>query len=93
MEPSNDHMPQPPVNSIITQKMIDEHVQPDVFTPVLYILLHSIRTSLNQLLETFKLQFVQDETSIDTTHRTKMQIDTGNSGPVSQRPYPIAMRY
>ena len=33
MEPSIDYMPQTPVNSIATQKMIDEHVQPGTFTP------------------------------------------------------------
>ena len=49
--------------------------------------------SLNQLLETFKLQFAQDETSIGTTHLTKIQIDTGDSEPVLQRPYPIAMKH
>ena len=51
-----------------------------------------MRKSLNQLLETFKSQFAQDDTSIGTTHLTKMQIDTGDSKPVSQRPYPIAMK-
>ena len=43
--------------------------------------------------ETFKLQFAQDETNIDTTHLTEMQIDTDDSEHVLQRPYPIAMKY
>ena len=73
--------------------MIDEHVQPDTFIPPLPTLWGDVRKSLNQLLETFKLQCVQDETSIGTTHLIKMQIDTGNSGPVSQRPYPITMKH
>ena len=30
--------------------------------------------------------------SISTTPLTEMTIDTGNSDPVSQKPYPIAMR-
>ena len=56
MEPSIDHMPQTPVYSITTQKMIDEHVQPDAFTSPLHTLLVNVRKSLNQLLETFKSQ-------------------------------------
>ena len=35
MEPSIDYMLQTPVNSITTQKMIDEHIQPDAFLPPL----------------------------------------------------------
>ena len=52
-----------------------------------------MRESLKQLLRTFKLQFAQNESSIGTTHLTKMQIDTGDSEPVSQRPYPITMKH
>ena len=33
IEPSIDHIPQTSINSLTTQKMIDEHVQPDTFTP------------------------------------------------------------
>ena len=76
-EPSIDHMLQTSINSLTTQKMIDEHVQPDTFTPPLHTLPGDLRRSLNQLLETFKLQFAQDETCIGTTNLTKMQIDTG----------------
>ena len=72
--------------------MKDEHIQPSTFMPPLHNLLGNVRKSLNQLLETFKLQFAQDETSISTTHLTKMQIDTGDLEPVLQRPYPIAMK-
>ena len=93
IEPSTDHMPQTFINSLTIQKMIDEHIQPDTFMPPLHNLLDNVRKSLNQLLETFKSQFAQDETSIGTTHLTKMQIDTGNSEPVSQRPYAIAMKH
>ena len=52
-----------------------------------------MRKSLNQLLETFKSQIEQDKTSFGTTHLTKMQIDTGNSEPVSQRSYPMTMKH
>ena len=33
------------------------------------------------------------ETSIGTTPLTSMTIDTGKSDPVSQKPYPIAMKH
>ena len=85
-ETSIDHMPQTSLNNLTTQKMINKHSQPDSFTHPLHTLLCDVRKSLNQLLETFKLQFAQDETSTETTHLTKMQIDTGDSEPVLQRP-------
>ena len=93
IEPSIDHMPQTAINSLTTQKMIDEHVQPDFFTPPLHTVVSGVRKSLNQLLETFKSQFAQNEPSIGTTHLTKMQIDVGDSEPASQRAYPIAMKH
>ena len=71
-------MPQTSINSLTTQKMIDEYVQPDTLTPPLHTLVHNVRKSLNQL-KTYKSQLTQDETSIGTTHVTKMQLDTGNS--------------
>ena len=92
-EPSIDHMPQNSVNSITTQKMIDEHVPPGTFTPPLYNLPDNERKSLNQLLETFKSQYAQDGTSIGTTHLAKIQIDTGDSESVSQRSCPITMQH
>ena len=67
--------------------MIDEDVQPDTFTPPLHALPGDMRKSLNQMLETFKAQFAQDETCIGTTHLAKMQIYTGDSEPMSRRPY------
>ena len=70
-------------HTLTTQKMIDEHITPPLHTPP-----GDVRKSLNQLLETFKSQFVQDKTSIGNTHLTKMQIDMGKSEPVLQRPYP-----
>ena len=71
----------------------NEHVQPDSFTHPLHTLLDDVRKSLNQLLETFKWQFAQDETSMGTNHLIKMQIDMGDSELVLQRPYPIAMKH
>ena len=90
---STDHMPQTSINSLTMQMMTDEHFPLDTLTPTLYTLPGDVRKSLYQLLETFKSQFVQDETSIGTTHLTKMQINTGNSEPVSQRTCPIAMKH
>ena len=72
--------------------MIDEHVQPNTFTRPSYILPGNVRKPLNQLFEIFKSHFVQDETSVGTTHCTKMQIYTCNSEPVSQRPYSITLK-
>ena len=86
-------MLQNPVNSLTTQQMIDECIQPDIFTLPLHTLLDNVRKSLNQLLETFKSQFTQDEMGIGTADLTKMQIDTGDSEPVSQRRYPIAVEH
>ena len=86
-------MPQTYINSLTTQKMIDEHIQPGTFTPPLHTLLGNVSKSLNQLLETFKSQFVWEETSIGTKHLTKMQIDTGNPEPVLQLPYPITIKH
>ena len=36
---------------------------------------------------------MKGEKSIGMTNVTKMQIDTGNSEPASQKPYPIAMKH
>ena len=91
IEPSIDHMPQTSINSLTTQKMIDEDIQPGSLTSPLHTLPGNVRKSFNQLLETFKSQFAQDGTSIGTTHHTKMQIDTGDSEPVSHRSYPITI--
>ena len=75
IELSIDHMLQMSINSLITQNMLDEHIQPDTLTPPLHTLLGDVRKLLNQLLQTFKSQFAHDETSIGTIHLTKMQID------------------
>ena len=70
--------------------MLQTSIKDDTLTPPLHTHLSDVRKSLNQM-ETFKLQFAQDETSIGTSH--KNEIDTGNSEPVLQRSYPIAMKY
>ena len=45
------------------------------------------------LLQEYKSQFTKDETTIGTTPLTSMTIDTGTADPVSQKPYPIAMKH
>ena len=92
VESSINNMPQTSVNSIMTQKMMDEQVQPDTFKLPLHIFFQEIKQSLDTLLETFKSKFVWDETSVGTTHLTDMQIDTGTTEPVSQRPSLFAMK-
>ena len=55
-------------------QMIDEHVQPDTFTTPLYTFPANVRKPLNQVLEIFKSQFAQEESSIGTTHLTKCKL-------------------
>ena len=80
-------------NSITLQKMMVEQVKPDVFNPPCHKLTTNIQNELNTLLKEYESQFMKDETSIRTTTLTSMVIDTGNSDPVSQKPYPIAMKH
>ena len=54
---------------------------------------HRYKNSLTSILEEYDSQFAQDKTSIGTTMLTSMSIDTGNTDPVSQKPYPIAMKH
>ena len=79
-------------NSVTLQKMMAEQVKLDTFDPPHHKLKTSTQNKFDALLEEFKTQFAKDETSIGTTPLTKMKIDTGNSNPVSQKPYPIAMK-
>ena len=73
--------------------MISETVIPDTFNPPCHELSTAIQHDLELLLQDYELQFAQDETSIGTTPLTSMTIDTGNSDPVSPKPYPIAMKH
>ena len=52
-----------------------------------------IQSKLDALLKEYESQFAKDETSIRTTPLMEMTIDTGNSDPVSQEPYPITMKH
>ena len=80
-------------NSITLKKMMSKTITSDTFNPPCHDISTSVQNSLTSLLEEYDLQFAQDETSIGTTMLTSMFIDTGTAGPVSQKPYPIAMKH
>ena len=80
-------------NSITLQKMMAEQVKPDVFDPPHHKLTTIIQNKLDTLLKEYESQLTKNEMSIGTTPLTNMMIDTGNSDPVSQKPYPIAMKH
>ena len=93
LEPPINKLTQIPINSATTQWMLPETIKPDSFTPPKYELNLNIQQLLDNLLGTFKDQFAKDETTIVTTPLTQMSINTGDSDPVSQKPYPIAMKH
>ena len=80
-------------NSITLRKMMSETVTSDTFNPPCHEVLTPVQNSLKLLLEEYDLQFSQDEMSIGMTLLTSMSIDTGTTNPVSQKPYPIAMKH
>ena len=87
-----DHSETHSAHSITLQKMMAEQVQPDIFDPPHHKLKPGIQSKLDTLLKEYESQYAKDETSIRTTTLTEMTTDTGNSDPVSQKPYPIAMK-
>ena len=70
-----------------------EKVTPNIFNPLCHTLSNNIQHDLNALLKEYESQFAKDKTSIGTTPLTSMAIDTGNSDPASQKPYPITMKH
>ena len=70
-----------------------EQVEPETFKPLQHKLKPNIEAKLEALLKEYASQFAQDETSIGTKTLTEMTTDTGISEPVSQKPYPIAMKH
>ena len=80
-------------NSVTLKKMMSETVTSDTFNPPHHEISPSVQNSLTLLLEEYNSQFAQDETSIGTTSLTSMSIDTGDTDPVSQKLYPIAMKH
>ena len=93
LEPPIDELTQIPINSATIQRMLPETIKPDSFTPPKYQLDSTIQQQLDNLLRTFKDQFAKHEMTIGTTLLTQMSINTGDSDPVSQKPYPIAMKH
>ena len=79
-------------HSATLQKMMDEQVQPDIFDPFCHKLKPGIQSKLDALLKEYATQFTKDETFIRTMPLTEMAINTGNFEPISQKPYPIAMK-
>ena len=73
--------------------MLSETVTPDTFNPPHHELSTAVQNDLDLLLQEYESQFTKDETSTGTTPLTSMTIDTGSSKPVSQKPYPIAMKH
>ena len=79
-------------NSITLKKMMSETVMSDTFDLPHHKISTPVQNSLELLLNEYESQFTQDKTSIDTTLLTSMSIDTATANPVSQKPYPIAMK-
>ena len=73
--------------------MMAETVTPDTFNPPHHELSNTIQHELDTLLKDYKSQFAKDETSTGTTILTSMMIDTGDSNPISQKPYLITMKH
>ena len=96
-EKENSHPHEKPdaynTSSVTTKKMMSEQVEPDTFEPPCHKLKPNIMAKLEAILKEYESQFARDETTISTTSLTKMSIDTGNYEPVSQKPYPIAMKH
>ena len=96
-EEKNLHLHENPdahtTSSVTTKKMMSGEVEPDTFELPCHKLKPNIKAKLETLLKEYATQFAQDETPIGTTPLTKMTIDTGNSEPVSQKPYPITMKH
>ena len=79
-------------HSVTLQRMMAEQVQQDIFDPPHHKLKPGIQLQLDTLLKEYEPQFAKDETSIRTMPLMKMTINTGNSDPILQKPYPIAMK-
>ena len=90
---STDQQETHQTNSMTLKKMMSETITPDTFNPPCHGLSTAIQNDLELLLHEYELQFVKEETSIGTTPLTSMTTDTGTSEPVSQKPYPIAMKH
>ena len=93
VEPPINELTQIPINIVTTQQMLPKTIKRDFFTPPKYQLNSNIHQQLDNLLGTFKDQFAKDKMTTGTTSLTQMSNDTGDSDPVSQKPYPVAMKH
>ena len=73
--------------------MMAKTVTPDTLNPPHHELSQTIQHELSTLLQEYESQFAKDETSIGITSLTSMTIDTGDSNPISQKPYPTIMKH
>ena len=80
-------------NSVTLKKMMSETITPNTFNPPPHELSAAVQDNLKLVLQEYESQFAKDETTIGTTPLTSMTIDTGTADPVSQKPYPIAMKH
>ena len=80
-------------NSITLKKMMSKTVTSDTFDPPQYEPSAPIQDSLELLLKEHESQFAKDETSIGSTPLMSMTIGMGTADPISQKPYPIAMKH
>ena len=90
---STDQQEPHETSSMTLKKMMSETVTPDAFNLPCHELSTAVQNDQDLLLQEYELQFAKGETSIGTTPLTSMTIDTGISEPVSQKPYPIAMKH
>ena len=79
-------------NSITLQKMMAEQVNWILLIHPIISWRQILKINLMHFSRNTKHKFAKDETSIRITPLTNMTIDTGNSDPVFQKPYPIAMK-
>ena len=70
-----------------------QKVKLDICKPSCHKLKQNIKTKLIELLKEYNSQFAQDGTTIGITPLAEMTIDTRTLEPVSQKPYPIAMKH
>ena len=90
--PSHAQLDTYSTNSVTTQRMMAEQVEPDTFHPPHHKLKPSIESKLDIFMKEHVSQFAKDKMLLGTTPLTEMMIDTGTSEPVSQKPYPITMK-
>ena len=88
LEPPIDDLTQIPINSA----NVTRNCQTGFFYTTQIPTRLNYPTAIN-LLGTFKDQFARDEMTIGTTPLTQMSIDMRDSDPVSQKPYPVAMKH